>query len=302
MGLPQPGIFALGNLAHAYLEFDVAAALDRDPALDLTAALAAIAQEQTTMSGVTAVVGLRPELWAKVAPQNAIPGFTGFTEPVEGSDGFTMPATQHDGALWLAAPRYDQVFDATVEAVARLQTVATLASETVGWSHRGDIDLTGFIDGTENPPISLAPGMILVPDGQPGAGGAVLLLQKWAHNGSAWSALSVHDQEQVIGRTKPDSVELDPRPETSHVARTDQDEFAHILRRNTAYGTATDHGTVFVGFSATKDDQHRMLVSMAGTHGPRDALTRFTTPLTGAYYFVPPVEDLGAFAPPDEDD
>jgi putative iron-dependent peroxidase len=298
MGLPQPGIFALGNLAHAYLEFDAAGASP----LELTAALASLAQEQTTMSGVTVVVGLQPELWATVAPASAVQGLTGFTEPVEGADGFTMPATQGACALWLAAPRYDLVFDATVQAVARLRSVATLATETVGWSHRGDIDLTGFIDGTENPAISLAPGMVLVPAGQPGAGGSVLLLQKWAHNGPAWDALSVHDQEQVIGRTKPDSVELDPRPETSHVARTDQDEFAHILRRNTAYGTASDHGTVFVGFSATKDDQHRMLVSMAGANGPRDALTRFTTPLTGAYYFVPSVEDLGAFGPPEDDD
>lgn len=297
MGLPQSGIFALGNLAHAYLEFDLAGGSERE----LTSALATIAQEQTTIGGITVVVGLQPELWARVAPDHAMGGLTGFTEPVDGSDGFTMPATQRSAALWLAAPRYDMVFDATVEAVARLRPIASLVNETVGWSHRGDIDLTGFIDGTENPAISRAPGIVLVPEGRPGAGGTVLLLQQWAHNAAAWDALSVREQERVIGRTKPDSTELDPRPETSHVARTDQDDFAHILRRNTAYGTASDHGTVFVGFSATKEDQHRMLASMAGADGPRDALTRFATPLTGAYYFVPSVEDLGDFAPTEED-
>jgi putative iron-dependent peroxidase len=292
MGLPQPGIFALGNLAHAYLEFD-ATGSDHD----LVTALATLAEEQTTMSGVTLVVGLRPELWARVAPDRAIPGLTGFTEPVPGSDGFVMPATQRDCALWVAAARYDLVFDATVDTVARLAPLASLADEIAGWSHRGDIDLTGFIDGTENPPISLAPAEVLVPSGEPGAGGSVLLLQKWVHDSTAWTSLPVAEQEKVIGRTKPDSIELDPRPETSHALRTDQDEFGHILRRNTAYGTASDHGTVFVGFSATKETQHRMLVSMAGAEGPRDALTRFATPLTGAYYFVPSVEDLGMFAP-----
>ncbi len=30
-----------------------------------------------------------------------------------------------------------------------------------------------------------------------------------------------------------------------------------------------------------------MLERMAGIGGPRDALTRYTRPLTGAYYFVP---------------
>jgi hypothetical protein len=36
-----------------------------------------------------------------------------------------------------------------------------------------------------------------------------------------------------------------------------------------------------------------MLDSMAGlVSGTRDALTRFTQPLTGSYYFVPSVESL----------
>jgi len=297
MGLPQPGIFALGNLAHAYLEFNATGGDDRD----LVTALATLAEEQTTMSGITLVVGLRPELWARVAPDLAVAGLTGFTEPVPGSGGFVMPATQCDCALWVAAPRYDMVFDATVDAISRLAPLASLAHEVAGWSHRGDIDLTGFIDGTENPPISLAPAEVLVPAGEPGAGGSVLLLQTWVHDSAAWASLPIAEQEKVIGRTKPDSVELDPRPETSHALRTDQDEFGHILRRNTAYGTASDHGTVFVGFSATKETQHRMLESMAGMDGPRDALTQYTTPLTGAYYFVPSVEDLGTFAPPEDD-
>jgi hypothetical protein len=54
----------------------------------------------------------------------------------------------------------------------------------------------------------------------------------------------------LFGRRKADSQELDPRPPTSHVARTDQEEFGKIFRRNVAYGTLTDHGTIFVGFRA----------------------------------------------------
>jgi len=38
---------------------------------------------------------------------------------------------------------------------------------------------------------------------------------------------------------------------------------------------------------------HTKLDSMAGLiTGTRDALTRFTQPLTGSYYFVPSVESL----------
>jgi putative iron-dependent peroxidase len=59
------------------------------------------------------------------------------------------------------------------------------------------------------------------------------------------------------------------------------------------YGTATEHGTMFVGFCAEQRPLVEMLESMAGLKsGARDALTRYTNPLTGAYYFVPSTESL----------
>jgi putative iron-dependent peroxidase len=50
---------------------------------------------------------------------------------------------------------------------------------------------------------------------------------------------------------------------------------------------------VFVGFSADQTRLAKMLESMAGLlNGTRDALTKYTQPLTGSYYFVPSVESL----------
>jgi putative iron-dependent peroxidase len=103
----------------------------------------------------------------------------------------------------------------------------------------------------------------------------------------------VERQERIMGRRKLDSVELENKPADSHVARTDQDEYGKIFRRNMPYGNVGDHGTVFVGFSADQKRLARMLESMAGLiDGTRDALTRYTEPLTGSYYFVPSVESL----------
>jgi putative iron-dependent peroxidase len=113
------------------------------------------------------------------------------------------------------------------------------------------------------------------------------------HDSNAWEALPEHEQEQIIGRTKLDSVELEDKPDDSHVASTDQDRFGKIFRRNMPYGTVTDHGTMFVGFCAEQRPLAAMLENMAGMNGTaRDALTRYTRPLTGAYYFVPPIEAL----------
>jgi porphyrinogen peroxidase len=58
---------------------------------------------------------------------------------------------------------------------------ASLAEETSSWSYRRDRDLTGFIDGSENPTLLDAPSEALLPEGVPGAAGSVLLLQKWKH-------------------------------------------------------------------------------------------------------------------------
>jgi porphyrinogen peroxidase len=296
MALPQTGIFALGNLSHAYLEFD---ALDSLSSSTMVRAVAGLSEPRTTMGGVNLVAGFRPEVWASVRPSSAPSGLVGFEAEVVGPDGFTMPATQHDLVLWVAGGSFDVVFDAAQGMIASLRDSCRLADEVEGWSYHRDLDLTGFIDGTENPSLSSAPAHVLVPDGQPGAGGSVLLLQKWAHDFAAWSALDVDTQEQVIGRSKPDSIELDPQPPDSHVARTDQDEFGHILRRNTAYGSVSDHGTVFVGFCSSQRPLSVMLEAMVGISGPRDALTRFSRPLTGAYYFAPSIDDLAALLPPE---
>ena len=67
------------------------------------------------------------------------------------------------------------------------------------------------------------------------------------------------------------------------------------------YGTVTAHGTMFVGFAADQGPLARMLDSMAGVHGPRDELTRYTTPETGAYYFVPALAALREFGTPEDD-
>jgi putative iron-dependent peroxidase len=251
------------------------------------------------MGGVNLVAGFRPELWRESAPDDSPAGIDGFGEDLIGRGGFVIPATQHDAVLWLSGSAYDVIFDVARAAIAGLHPLATVAAETSSWPYRHDLDLTGFIDGTENPSLIDAPELVLVPDGQPGAGGTVLLLQKWAHDPVAWEALPIESQERVIGRTKLDSVELDDKPPDSHVSSTDQDRFGKIFRRNMPYGTVTEHGTMFVGFSAEQRPLTAMLESMAGlAGGERDALTRYTRPLTGAYYFVPSADSLRRVAGP----
>jgi putative iron-dependent peroxidase len=290
MKTPQSGIFALGTASHAYLEFDL---LEGQNPQALVTAISSLREPRTTMGGVNLVSGFRPELWSKTVSEDAPAGIEGFNRSVIGKDGFTMPATQHDAVLWLSGSSYDVIFDVAHQIIAELKILASVAEETSSWPYRHDRDLTGFIDGTENPSLVDAAEVALIPEGEPGAGGTILLLQKWAHNTAEWDSLSIENQERAMGRTKLNSIELDHKAPDSHVASTDQDRFGKIFRRNMPYGTVTKHGTMFVGFSADQRRLSRMLESMAGLlTGVRDALTLYTRPLTGAYYFVPSTERL----------
>jgi putative iron-dependent peroxidase len=300
MSNPQSGIFALGTASHAYLEFDLVAGAEPH---DLITAMANLREPRTTIAGINLVSGFRPELWRQIVRDGMPRDFAGFNEDIRGADNYVMPATQHDAVLWLSGSAYDVVFDESRQAMAALAALASVAEETSSWPYRHDRDLTGFIDGTENPSLLEAPGVLIVPGDQPGAGGTILLLQKWAHDATRWESLDVETQERVMGRRKTDSVELDPRPADSHVAKTDQDDFGHVFRRNMPYGTVTSHGTMFVGFSADQRRLSKMLDSMAGVaDGVRDALTNYTKPLTGAYYFVPSVEAISGFVTRQPDD
>src|SRR5206468_11907866 len=106
---------------------------------------------------------------------------------------------------------YDVIFEVSRNAIAALAPLALVAEETSSWPYMHDRDLTGFIDGTENSTLVDAPELVLIPEGSAGAGGTILLLQKWVHDAAAWESLSVANQEQAIGRTKADSVELEDK-------------------------------------------------------------------------------------------
>ena len=86
MSSPQSGIFALGTISHAYLEFDAAGG--RAPGSGR--AVASLREPRTTMGGVNLVAGFRPELWRDVAPEDA-PPMSRVRPAIVGPDGYVIP-------------------------------------------------------------------------------------------------------------------------------------------------------------------------------------------------------------------
>ena len=89
----------------------------------------------------------------RLAPADMPASVEGFNKDIEGIEGFVMPATQHDALVWLSGSAYDVIFDMGRSVIRELTGLATLADETSSWPYRHDRDLTGFVDGSENPTL-----------------------------------------------------------------------------------------------------------------------------------------------------
>ena len=78
-------------------------------------------------------------------------------------------------------------------------------------------DLSGFVDGTENPAGEETRREVAVIKDGVDAGGSYVFVQRWEHNLKQLNRMSVHDQEMMIGRTKEANEEIDgdERPEPS---------------------------------------------------------------------------------------
>jgi putative iron-dependent peroxidase len=294
--MPQPAIFAMGSRSHFYLELDLLPGADATRILDV---LGSLEGPHSTTGGANTVVAFERSVW-EAAGGEAPPDLTAFT-PVVGPDGFTMPAAQHDIWVWISGPGYDVVFDVARAIAAAFADLATVATHRPGFTYRDSRDLSGFEDGTENPPIDEAPFLASVPEGTPGAGGSVVLFQRWVHDLPTLHGLDVHEQEAIIGRTKLTSEELpaEVKPADAHISRVviedERGEELEVFRRSVPYGDLDEHGLLFVAFSADQARLARMLDNMAGvSDGRRDRITTWSTPAAGAYYFAPPLDALAA--------
>ncbi|WP_374667087.1 Dyp-type peroxidase [Acinetobacter sp.] len=248
---------------------------------------------------IKTAVAFGPELWAKLHAE-APAGFKQLA-PIAGS--FQMPVVPADVLIHIAAQRTDICFALSQSFFDGIQDKVEVLDERVCFRNFDGRDLTGFIDGTENPQFSddRAETALLSEDAGDFADGSFVFAQRYAHNLEKWKKLKVDAQEHVIGRTKLESIELDEaeQPENSHVSRTvvedDEGEELAILRHSLPYGDGRgDQGLFFIAYTNNLNIIDSMLLRMFGTSGDgiHDRLLHFVTPMDGAYYFAPSEELL----------
>ncbi|MFJ2022249.1 Dyp-type peroxidase [Streptomyces sp. NPDC087897] len=219
------------------------------------------------------------------------------------------PATPGDLLLHIRADRMDVCFAWAAQLLDKLGGALRIVDETHGFRYLDHRDLLGFVDGTANPVGNDARVAALVgPEDPDFDGGSYIVVQKYLHDLTSWNALTVEEQERVIGRTKLDDVEFpdDKKPADSHLALNtiiDKDgNERDILRANMPFGSFErgDFGTYFIGYAADPGVTEQMLRNMflgdgAGSH---DRILDFSTAVTGSLFFAPRADFLGAPPPP----
>ncbi|MBA4502391.1 Dyp-type peroxidase [Marinobacterium marinum] len=240
------------------------------------------------------VVGVGSAYWDRLNPAERPALLRGFPALENGER--VAPSTPVDLLFIIRADQYDAVFELGQTVMEMLRDAATLVEEVHGFRYQDMRDLTGFVDGTENPQGDDRLAVALVGDEDAEfAGGSYLHLQRYEHDLSAWQRLSVKQQEDTYGRTKVDNVEYAGTEKSPH-AHTKRTSLKHadgtsmeILRHSMPYGDSQSKGLVFVSTCRTPEHFERMLASMVegDEEGRADQLLEFTRAVTGAAFFLP---------------
>lgn len=253
----------------------------------------------STPEGVEVVVSFGEKLWSKLSSVK-VKSLEDFKE-LKGKNGYSMPATQNDLYFRVLGSDNSLVLDKTIQIQEALgQTFEVTLTEN-GFVYKDHRDLTGFVDGSANPKEEKKYLAALIEEGEEGAMGSYVFHQKWVHDLNKFNELPVSVQEKIIGRTKPDSIELegDDMPDNSHVSRTDakHDGVAmKIWRRSFPFGNASERGLFFISYACDPFRVNIQLDRMLGntTDGLSDKIMDYSTAKTGGYSFAPSLEDLEA--------
>lgn len=213
------------------------------------------------------------------------------------------PATPGDLLFHVRAETMDVCYELARRILKALDGAVTVVDEVHGFRFFDNRDLLGFVDGTENPDGSAALEATAVGDEDPDfAGSSYVHVQKYVHDMAGWEALSVTEQERVIGRTKLEDIEFDDatKPANSHVALNviedaDGNEL-DIYRANMPFGTLAtgEAGTYYIGYARDPAVTEQMLRNMfiGDPPGNTDRILDFSTALTGGLFFTPTVDFL----------
>jgi len=256
--------------------------------------------------GLSCVTSIGSEAWGRLFEGPRPAKLHAFVELDGGKH--RAVSTPGDLLFHIRAGSLDLCFEVAQQVMKELDGAATVIDEVHGFKYFEMRDLLGFVDGTENPIGTEAEEAVLIGSEDPVfAGGSYVIVQKYLHDMKAWNALTVEQQELVVGRTKLEDIELtdDVKPSNAHIAlNVIEDEDGNelqILRDNMPFGTVgtQEFGTYFIGYAKDPGITELMLRRMflGEPEGNYDRILDYSTAITGTLFFTPTADFLDALPP-----
>lgn len=207
-----------------------------------------------------------------------------------------VPSTPASLWIWLRGEDRGDLVIQTLEIKQRLEGAFELRDAIDCFKYRDSRDLSGYIDGTENPEGDDAEQAALVSSNIDGLdGSSFVAVQQWIHNLGHFNSLPQKEKDNIFGRRQEDNVEFDEAPQSAHVKRSAQESFtpeAFMLRRSMPWNSDKQEGLVFLAFGHSFTAFDSIMKRMVGVEdGITDGLFRFTQPINGAYFWCPPMKD-----------
>ena len=245
---------------------------------------------------LSCIAGIGRDLWDRL-DAGARPKELRPFAPIKGT-AHAAPSTPGDLLFHIRSERPDLCFEFERILLDSLGACVAVVDEVSGFRYFDARDLLGFVDGTANPSgLDLSDSAMVGDEDADFAGGSYVVVQKYLHDLGAWAKIMTPQQEEIIGRTKIDNIEIDDdaAPRKSHKSlATIVDDGGHeydILRDNMPFGRPgqREFGTYFIGYSRYLWVVEKMLQRMyvGDPPGAYDRLLDFSTPHTGTTFFAP---------------
>jgi len=282
MSKAQSGILSEETLLARYMTFNV---------VDLEALKPILIRLAEYIDGESAVCGLSHTLLqvldVEIEGLRILPAMSG--------NGIGIPSTPSSIWFWLRGNDRGELFHRGRDIESMLFPAFELDDIVDTFQYDINRDLSGYEDGTENPHGQAAIDAAVVQEQGDGLDGASFVaVQQWAHDFDMLDEMSVSERDDAIGRHISNNEEFDA-PKSAHVKRTAQESFspeAFMLRRSMPWAEASEGGLYFVAFANSFYPFEVQLERMIGKEDKvSDRIFEFTRPLTGAYFWCPPMQD-----------
>ena len=254
--------------------------------------------EQFSEAMFSGVVAIGANFWLELYPDSKPEGLKPF--PAMHHEDRHMPAVPVDLFFQLRSDRQDVNYIASRRIVKLFGEMLELIEQVPCFRYLDGRDLTGFVDGTENPKGRKRREIALVANQGKFDAGSYVHVQRYRHHLNLWESLPTEEQELIIGRTKIEDVEMskDEMPETAHVHRTNIKDTAgnslELMRQSMPYGNFSDQGLLFISYCNNPNHFETILSNMVigSDEGNYDHLLNYTSAETGAAFFAPSIDFL----------